>query len=210
MIAWCYTIPVQLLDRGQEAQGRWFPLGPKFVFTFVVNHFHVLSCREIILGELCCMWRSRRLYSQSNCRLYCTLHCCRYYCYSFCFSFLSHSFTVRRYTHSLTLARPLTPYAPYAHTPHALPYSWEGLRHSCNNGNCRCRRPIDRIWSCWCGSILDFQWVMLTTFVWRQKGHSLQALQKLDGRLFCLSFQLTEDISYCYIMLLINVLNLTM
>ena len=41
-----------------------------------------------------------------------------------------------------------------------------------------------------------------------QKSHSLQALQKLDGRFFCLSFQLTEDISYCYIVLLINVLNL--
>ena len=43
-----------------------------------------------------------------------------------------------------------------------------------------------------------------------KKATVLQALQKLDGRLFCLSFQLTEDISYCYIMLLINVLNLTM
>ena len=31
------------LDGGQEAQGRWFPAGPKFVFTFIVNHFHVLS-----------------------------------------------------------------------------------------------------------------------------------------------------------------------
>ena len=27
-----------------------------------------------------------------------------------------------------------------------------------------------------------------------KKSHSLQALQKLVGRLFCLSFQLTEDI----------------
>ena len=43
----------------------------------------------------------------------------------------------------------------------------------------------------------------------QQKSHSLQALQELDGRLLCLSFQLTEDISYCYIMLLIHVLNLT-
>ena len=44
----------------------------------------------------------------------------------------------------------------------------------------------------------------------RQKSHSLQALQKLDGRFILLNFRLTEYISYCYIMLLINVLNLTM
>ena len=54
--------------------------------------------------ELCCIWRSRRLYSQPNCSLYCTLYCCRYYCYSFRFSFLSHSFTVRTYARSLTMA----------------------------------------------------------------------------------------------------------
>ena len=44
----------------------------------------------------------------------------------------------------------------------------------------------------------------------RQNSHSLQALQKLDGRFQCFSFQLTEDIPYCYIMLLINVLHFTM
>ena len=51
---------------------------------------------------------------------------------------------------------------------------------------------------------------MLTTFALSTKKVRLQALQKLGDRLFCLSFQLTEDLSYCYIMLLINVLNLTM
>ena len=42
------------------------------------------------------------------------------------------------------------------------------------------------------------------------KKASLQALQKRNGRLFCLSFQLTEDVRYYYIILLINILNLTM
>ena len=36
------------------------------------------------------------------------------------------------------------------------------------------------------------------------KKASLQALQKLNSRLFCLGFHLTEDIRYCYIMLLLN------
>ena len=50
------------------------------------------------------------LYSQSRSNLYCTLHRCRYSCYSFCLSLPSHSVTVCTYAHSLTLARPLTPY----------------------------------------------------------------------------------------------------
>ena len=127
--------------RGREAQRRWFPPGLKFVFTVGVNHFHVLSWSRNNTRELCCIRWSRRLYSQPNCRLYCTLYCPHYYCYSFRFSFLSHSFTVRTYVHSLTLARPLTPYAP---TPHAPPYSWKGLCQSYNNGNWR---TIDMTWT---------------------------------------------------------------
>ena len=38
------------------------------------------------IRELCCIWRNRRLYSQTNCRLYSTLYCCHYYCYYFRFS----------------------------------------------------------------------------------------------------------------------------
>ena len=139
MIAWCYTIPVQLSDRGQEAQGRWFPTGPRFVCTDGVNHFHVFSWLGNNTWELLSLFTSKS-------SLYCTLYCCHYYCYSFHFSFIYHSFTVHRYEHSLTLTRPFTPHAPYAHTLHAPPYSWKRLRHSYNNGNCRCRRPIDRTW----------------------------------------------------------------
>ena len=66
--------------------------------------------------ELCCIWRSRRLYSQPNCSLYCTLYCCRYYCYSFHFSFLPHSFTKRTYARSLTLIRTHTLCTVHTHT----------------------------------------------------------------------------------------------
>ena len=127
---------------------------------------------------------------------------------SFRFSFLSHSFTVCMYTRSLSLAGPLP--------PHAVPYSWKGLRHSYNNGNCRCRRQIDRTWTpSSFTEVADVEvfWIS-SELCWqrshcRQKRHILQALL-LDGRLFGFSFQSTEDICYCYFMLLINVLNLTM
>ena len=109
-----------------------------------VCRVHVLSWSGNNTRELCCILRSCRLYSQTNCSLYCTLDCCCYSCYSFRFSFLSHSFTVSTYARSLTLARPLT---PYAHTPHTPPYSWNVLRHSYNNSNCRCWGPIDRTWT---------------------------------------------------------------
>ena len=41
MIAWCYTIPVQLPDHGRKAKARWFPAGPKIAFTGGTNPFHV-------------------------------------------------------------------------------------------------------------------------------------------------------------------------
>ena len=56
----------------------------------------------------------------------------------------------------------------------------------------------------------NFTHIYLYTFYILSKKHSLQALQKLDARLFCLSLQLAGDIRYCYIMLYMNVLNLTM
>ena len=185
------TIPVWLPERGREAQGRWFPPGPKFVFTFGLNHFHVLSWSGNNTWELSSFLTVKKQLVLHTLFIHC-LH----------IRTLPHS---RSPTHALS-----------THTS-APPYSWKGLRHSYNNGNCRCRRPIDRTWTpssftevagvevFWISSELCWQHLRC-----RQKSHSLQALQKLDGRLFCLSFQLTEDISYCYIMLLINVLNLTM
>ena len=189
-MAWCYTIPVWLTGRFRKAQRRWFPPGSVFVFTFGMNPFQVLSWSENNSREL-------RLYTQPDCSLHCTLCCCRYSCYSFCFSF----FFMLPHSRSPT------------HTSCTIPE-----RGYANNGNCRCRRPINRTWTpssftevtsvevFWISS--ELCWPSLHC---RQKSHSLQALQKLDGRLFCWSFQLTEDYSrYCYIMLLINVLYFTM
>ena len=99
----------------------WFPPGPKFVFTFGVNSFHMLSWSGNNTRVLFCMLRSRHLYSQPNCSLYCTRHCCRCYCYSFRFSFLSHSFIVRTYARFLTLLA--HSHLTHTHTPHAPPYS---------------------------------------------------------------------------------------
>ena len=122
-----------------NAQGRWFPPGPKFMFTFGVNHFHVLSWSGNNTRELCCC-----LYSQPRSSQYCTLYCCRYDCYSFHFSFLSHLFTVSTYARSLTLARPLTAYELCAHTPYGTALFLKGVCHSDNNGNWRL---IDRTWT---------------------------------------------------------------
>ena len=82
--------------------------GPKFVFTFGVNHFHVLSWSGNNTRELCCIWRSGCLYSQPNCSLYCTLTA-RSTTVT-CFTFLPHSFTYCTYARSLSLARPHTPH----------------------------------------------------------------------------------------------------
>ena len=168
MIAWCYTIPVWLPDLVRKHRGDDFLQGWSLCLHLGWTPFHVLSWSRNNTRELCCILRSRCLNSQPNCSLYCTLYCCRCSCYSFHFSFFSHS-----------------------HTHHLPPYSWKGLCHSYNNGNCRCRRPIDRTFSMRspCGSILELYWQHLCC---RQTSHSLQALQKLDIRLFCLSFQLTE------------------
>ena len=46
--------------------------------------------------------------------------------------------------------------------------------------------------------------------VWRYLGFPLSYIYYIYWVIFCLSFQLTEYISYCYIMMLMNVLNLTM
>ena len=109
-----------------------------------------------------------------------------------------HSLSARTHAPSLSLARPLTPYRLYAHTPHTPPYSWKGLHHSYNNGNCRCRRPINRTWTpSSFTEVAGVEVFWISSELCWQKSHSLQALQKLDGRLFCLGFQLTEDISYC-------------
>ena len=146
--------------------------------------FTCLAGREIIPG-------SYRLYSQSRSSLYCTLYCCHYNCYSFRFSFLSHSVTVRTYAHSLTLACSLT---PYAHIPHAPPSSWKGLHHSYNSCNCRCTRPIDRTWT-----PSSFT---LKSSVWKYFGFPVSYVDNVHI--------VTDVISYYYIMLLKNVLNLTL
>ena len=132
--------PCWLLDCSREAQGRLFPPGPKFVFTVGVNHFHVLPWSGNNTRELCCILRSRRLYSQPNCSLYCTLYC---WLSTTATPFTSPSSPIHPLS-ACTHAHSLTPYKLYAHTPHTLPYSWKGLRHSYNNGNWR---PMDRTWT---------------------------------------------------------------
>ena len=137
-------------DRGREAQGRWFPPGPKFVLTFRVN--------PISRVKLSPSPGRPRLYSQPNCRLYCTFYCCRYDCYSFRFSF--HSLVLLHHFRSPTHTSCTTLFLKGA-TP--LLQQWQLQR---------CRRPIILknlnpllfYWSRQCGSILDFQWLMLTTF----------------------------------------------
>ena len=106
----------------------------------------------------------------TNCSLYCTLYCCHYSCYSFHFSFLSHSFTVRTNTRSLTLVahshlahapHTHTPHThtPHTHAPHALLHQWQLQMQETHRQNLN---PLLFHWSRRCGSILDFQWVMLT------------------------------------------------
>ena len=128
------------------------------MFTFGVNAFHVLSWSGNNTSKLCCILRSCRLYSLPNCRLYCTLYCCCYCCYSFRFSFLSYSFTACTYVCSLTLLL-LPTHTLRTQTSHTalflkgatpLLQEWQPQMHF--------------HWSHWCGTILDFQWVMLTTF----------------------------------------------
>ena len=87
------------------------------------NTFHVLSWSGNNTRELCCIWRSRHLYSQPNCSLFCALTA-RSTTVT-CFALLPLPFIHLLQTRSLTLARP--------HTPHSPPYSWKELRHSCNN-----------------------------------------------------------------------------
>ena len=119
MTAWCQTITPSLFGSQTMVgthKGDDFLQGRSLCVPSGWTPFHVLSWSGNNTRELCYNLRSCRFYSQPNCSLYCILYCCHYCCYSFRFSFLSHSFTVRMYTRSLTLTRPLTPYAPYTHT----------------------------------------------------------------------------------------------
>ena len=84
-------------------------------------------------------------------------------------------------------------------------YSWKGLRHSYNNG--RCRRPMDRTWTPssfhWgrrCGSILDFQWVMLTTFALSTKKPQFASSAETRWQVILFNFPIDWR-CYCYIMM---------
>ena len=106
--------------------------------------FHMLSWSGNNTRALCCISRSRRLYSQPNCTLYCSLYCCLLLSVLFPLPF-SHSLHVCMLPHSHLPTHILRTLR--THTLHAPPYSWKGLPHSYNNGNCRCRRTIDSTWT---------------------------------------------------------------
>ena len=96
--------------------------------------------------ELCCIWRSRRLYWQTNCN--CIAHFITVATTATPLSSPSspiHSLSVSTDAPSLWLAHSHS-LTHLTHTPRAALHSWKGLRHS-YNGNCRCRRPIDRTWT---------------------------------------------------------------
>ena len=130
----------------------------------------MLSCSWNNTRGLCCIWRSHHLYSQPDRSLNCTLYCCRYHCYRFRFSFLSHSFTDR--THARTLPHSHSPtYALRTHTwcttlflngATPLLRQWQLQMQETHRQN---SNPLLFHRSRPCGSILDFQWAMLTTFV---------------------------------------------
>ena len=53
--------------------GEMIPAGRTLCLPSGSNTFQVFSWSGYNTRELCCVWRSRRLYSQADCSLYCTL-----------------------------------------------------------------------------------------------------------------------------------------
>ena len=139
----------------------------------------------------------KKMESSPNWRLYCTLYCRRYYCYSFRFSFLSHSFIACR-SPSLSLAR-----SHLTHRPIPKKRGYATLTTmAAADADAGCP-----------STELEPPPLSLKSPVWKYLGFPgsyVDNVRVAETRWQVTLFPLTRDISYCYIMLLINVLNLTM